>query len=312
MFSCKICTYKTYRKDNLNRHHNSKRHRDNVLIGKSKIEENGCKNVIHVGQNDILTGQNDIHVGQNDIFKNKEIFNCIKCLAKYKSKKRFDDHTKKCNGVDSFTCPKCMQTFKFRGNKSRHIKQNNCKPVSIFEYIKRQNEKQHITINNINNNTTNNNNITNNTFNNNITNIHINNYGKERVDYIMFDDFLKILKCCNDTIIPKYIKLKHFNPLFPENHNIKYKDNIFFIKTNDEWTIINSNLLSNKLYDSNGSEIYYTYNKLYDKIKDTINDNEQCEEIENKIDYGALEVKGQDKNIKKQIIDVVKTSKMNI
>jgi hypothetical protein len=289
------------------------------LIGKSKIEENGCKNVIHVGQNDILTGQNDIHVGQNDIhvgqndiFKNKEIFNCIKCLAKYKSKKRFDDHTKKCNGVDSFTCPKCMQTFKFRGNKSRHIKQNNCKPVSIFEYIKRQNEKQHITINNINNNTTNNNNITNNTFNNNITNIHINNYGKERVDYIMFDDFLKILKCCNDTIIPKYIKLKHFNPLFPENHNIKYKDNIFFIKTNDEWTIINSNLLSNKLYDSNGSEIYYTYNKLYDKIKDTINDNEQCEEIENKIDYGALEVKGQDKNIKKQIIDVVKTSKMNI
>ena len=108
MFSCQCCNYKTDRKDNLNRHHNSKRHRDNVLNENSKNEENTCKNVIHVGQNDILTGQNDIltgqndihvgqndiHVGQNDIFKNKEIFHCIKCLAKYQSRKRFDDHTK--------------------------------------------------------------------------------------------------------------------------------------------------------------------------------------------------------------------------
>ena len=194
MFSCKVCNYKTDRNDNLKRHQNSKIHNYNILRDNCKNEENTCKNDIHVGQNDIHVGQNDIHVGQNDILEQLEEFSCIKCLAKYKSKKRFNDHQKKCKGVDSFTCPKCMQTFKYRGNKSRHMKLNNCKPVSIFEYIKRQNEKQDVTINNINNNTTNNNNnITNNTINNNITNIHINNYGKERVDYIMFDDFLKIV-----------------------------------------------------------------------------------------------------------------------
>jgi hypothetical protein len=240
---------------------------------------------------------------EEKVIEEPQQLSCFKCKEIYNSKRRLHDHQKTCSGIDSLTCPRCMKTFDHRSNKSRHIKKGNCKPVSVFEYLKRKGM-----IENSNSNETNihgDHNTVNNT-NNMTTNIYINNYGKERIDYISFDDLLNILKCYNHSI-PNYIKYKHFNPLFPENHNIKYKDNIFFIKKNNEWNIINSGALSNKLYTEGGSELSYHSQVNDEQIKESVASEEVYENIKEFSDYVTKEAEGTDKEIKKEIIDVVKT-----
>ena len=90
-----------------------------------------------------------------------------------------------------------MFHFTTQGDKSRHIKRNNCKPKSIIHAINNNN------INNITNNNT----------------IIINNYGNERLDYFNDEFMYKLL--INDNSIRNYIENKHFNKEFPENQNIK-------------------------------------------------------------------------------------------
>jgi hypothetical protein len=132
------------------------------------------------------------------------------------------------------TCPKCMKTFSSSGNKTKHIKNNNCKAKSIIHTFN-EDVKHSLYINGNNNNNTTINNI-------------INNYGSERTDYITVDDMVKIFLHSGDNVVPKYIEFKHFNKNFPENHNIKYeKNNSCLIKHNGEWKITNLDNLSNKL-----------------------------------------------------------------
>lgn len=288
MYDCEICDYKTHRKDNYLRHEKSTRHLQKVKELLNVPTEHHELKVNELAQKPSMT------------------MCCYKCGEIYKTKKQFKIHEEKCIGVDSLTCTRCMTTFTDKGNKSRHLKKNNCKPISIFEYLKRKEfSDQNIAIN-TNNSTINHSTLNNNS--NNTTNIYINNYGKERMDYITFEDFLSIVKCCNNTIIPKYVKLKHFNPLFPENHNIKYKNNYFFIKRNGEWDVINSSTLSNKLYNDNGTEVLNKSEEFDDNIKQNITEENDYNDIKLQTNYVAMEIRNQDKEIKRQIIDVVKTA----
>ena len=190
MYNCDVCNYTTGRKDNYLRHMKSDKHINKSAKSSKEIP------IIHQQQN------------------NQSLYTCTKCSEDYKTKKHYDHHIKICTGIDSKTCPKCMKTFTDRGNKSRHIKNNSCKPVSIFEYLKRKHQPSTPVQNNKISNSTVNNSF--NTVNN--TNIYVNNYGKERTDYITYDDFLSIIKCCNTSIIPNYIKMKYF-------YKIEIKDN---------------------------------------------------------------------------------------
>jgi hypothetical protein len=182
-----------------------------------------------------------------------------------------------------------MTTFVNRQSKYRHIKVNKCKPKSIIHY---QNPN-HPSISNSNvsssyNNTTNSNNTTNNNnCNNNIT-ININDYGKERNDYITFDVFYKILRSVN--IIPNYIENKHFNPNYPENHNIKYENNTCLVKKNNKWKKTNISSISSDLFVHNSREINKRYNDFITVIDNIINDPEIIEQIRNKIDHNFIEL----------------------
>ena len=284
MFSCSCCDYKTNRIDNWKRHQRSSKHDTNTTLKKPEL----------------VTEQKEAFSTDDN-----QKLSCYKCLEDFKCKKGLTEHEKTCNGIDSLTCPRCMETFKHFSSKSKHIKKGKCKPVSIFEYLKRKGMVENTNHNDIafhgNHNTVHNTNHQNNT-----TNIYINNYGKERVDYLTFDDLLKILKCYTHSI-PNYIKYKHFNPLFPENHNIQYKDNIFFVKKDDEWKIINKEALSDKLYDDGGSELLYHSTVNDQKIKDTLQNEQIYEDMKETTDYATIAAKGNDKSIKKEIIDVVKT-----
>jgi hypothetical protein len=154
---------------------------------------------------------------------NNEDNKCSKCNKFYKTKKSLINHEKSCNGLSILTCPKCMKIFSHINNKNKHIKKNNCKAKSI---------------------------------NNNI-NDYINNYGNERIDYL--EDFINKPDIKDLPIhkrLIKYIEYKYFNEEFPENKNIKYKNNNCLIREDDKWKPKDLNNIIIDIIEKNKSIIY--------------------------------------------------------
>ena len=131
------------------------------------------------------------------------------------------------NGCKKFECCYCLKKFTTRQAKFKHEKDRcKLKPDS-FEEMSIQLKKKDLLINklveqvekllsknieSLNYNINSNNKITN--------NIMVNNYGEENLDYIT-NKVLKRLASYPASAIPKLIAMKHFNPKYPENHNIK-------------------------------------------------------------------------------------------
>ncbi len=262
-FKCEFCDKKLASKFSLDRH---------KLVCKKR--ENNCENTIQNVENTIQNCKNTIQNFKNAIPQVNKRFNCRKCNKGYNTLRLLNDHEPKCKGLNVLTCPRCMKTFSSSGNKSNHIKRNNCKPRSI---IYANTPHTNITNNNITNNI--------NTVNNN-NNIIINNYGNERTDYITFDDMIKILKHSGSSIIPKYIQMKHFNKKFPENNNIKYDiKNGCLIKNDDGWRSIGIDNISRRLIDHNSDEIGVFYDKNKDNINKIISDIQMLEYITSRFNY---------------------------
>jgi hypothetical protein len=253
VFKCDVCNKILASKYSVERHKKT-----------CKIAKNQEKNV-----NPNLKNVNSNLKNVNSIFEKNKI-SCKLCNKNYKTVRSLKEHEKKCKGLDVLTCPKCMKTFGSRFSKSNHIRRGNCEARSII-YANT----------NITNNTINN--ITNNTINNNII---INNYGNERTDYITFDDMIRILKDSGNSVIPRYIQMKHFNKGFPENNNIKYDDNKgCLIKKDNEWRNVCIDNLSKKLMNHNSNEIGVFYNKNKDKINKIFKDMEFLEFINTRFNY---------------------------
>tara|TARA_B000000477_G_scaffold110179_1_gene103504 strand:+ start:67 stop:1137 length:1071 start_codon:yes stop_codon:yes gene_type:complete len=244
-----------------------------IIDEKAYILENK-ENIIEDNEEDVIT---------NEEINNKNIMECSLCSKKYLTLKRYNLHISKCKGINILTCPKCMKTFCNTTSKSRHIKNNKCKAKSII-YA----NQPHMIINN-------------NIIQHNSINITINNYGSERMDYITNNEISKIIR--STKIIPKYIKFKHFNPDFPENHNIKFKDDRFFIKTHNEWEVINKYDLTNKLVGDNSYQLY----SLYIEKKEDIDGEIKNEEIiEDAVYVLEKAIEGLDnKNVNKNVADII-------
>ncbi len=312
MLKCDYCDYTSKRKHNLNRHieltHlNINTTTDNRIIEyvcnncnkkfasdySLKIHMSLCKKAI---QNEEKAIQNEEKAIQSEekAIHNKIIFNCFKCGKQYKTKKYLIEHEKKCIGVDALTCGRCMHRFSSTGNKSNHIKKNNCKPRSIINAI----------TNNITNNINNNNNC-NNTINNNYI---INNYGNERIDYITFQNMIEIFRN-GDYIIPKYIKLKHYNKEFPENHNIKYTNDGCLVKVNNEWIYKDINDFSETLLNRNATELKKYFDNKKREIDIAIKEVELFEFINSRLNYLDLQLnKNLFNSLKKEIKNIIKSN----
>jgi uncharacterized C2H2 Zn-finger protein len=153
IFSCEYCDYTTKRKYNLQRHQIalhisdiSKPNNEKKDIQPKKTEDKAiqCKETedkaIQTEELDKTEESKETEINdetqENDMQLMNEGFNCTKCGKIYKTKKSFINHEKKCIGIDSLTCPKCMITYSTYGNKSRHIKTNNCTARSIKYLLK--------------------------------------------------------------------------------------------------------------------------------------------------------------------------------
>jgi len=312
MFLCKDCNYKTNRKDTYNRHISSVKHMRKIAAVNNSV----CENVIFGGENTVISGENTVIRSENTVIRSENtvihgenaahnennVVCCKKCNKAYKSSRYLKDHERRCKGIDSLTCPRCMTTFTSRTNKSRHCKKNTCKPVSIFEA---DNVKSIINNNSINNNC---HNTTNNTVNNNnTTNIYINDYGKERKDYLLeYDNFYDIIRVPNNSILVKYLKCKNFNPHFPENRCLKYENKRFKLKENDRWELINATALKDKLFFDCGSEVLNVFGRHEDKLKHTISNVDFFNAVKKKSDFFQLQLEGSDKEIKNRMLDAIK------
>ena len=288
-FKCSFCNYVSTRRFNILRHETAKHSKEVLQLFNNdecnKKDEKPIindKNLITTLKTTIPEIKIDIQKVKIDIQNDKidinnqnnkktivKNLNCSKCLKKYSNTKSLIKHEENCKGINKLTCPKCMHLFTSYGNKSRHIKNNNCKPKSII-YALHQNKQENQKENE--NTTIINNNITNNIITNYNT-IIINNYGSERVDYLTNDDMMKILTMGPMKTIPNYIERKHFDKNFPENHNILYdnKSKICKIKENNTWKDTNVALVSSKIIDDNSNILlsYFLHNKdiLFKKIQ---------------------------------------------
>lgn len=278
MYKCKFCNYSTIKKYNFDRHCSNKH-----LIDIDKI--------IHNQEIDKIMNE------QNTDIKHHY---CSKCYKEYTSRKYLNEHEQKCNGMDILTCPTCMTTFAHYQSKYRHIKKNNCTPKSKLHY-QNPNISQVNSHNTYNTNNANNTNNTNNTNCNNIYNITINDFGKERIDYITVDKLICILRSNN--IIPNYIDCKHFNENFPENHNIKFENNVCYVRKHDKWQPITIDKLSSSLLQTNTNELAKKYNSAKDIIEGIIQNVDVMEYIEKKFDYLDLMT---NKNKYKEALDDIK------
>ena len=227
---CDICNYSTNRKYDLKRHQNA--------IHNLRVP---AKSDFLMPETNVMPKKINVMPNKKNVMPNENM--CKKCNKIYKIKKYLIEHEEKCKGVDELTCPRCMISFSNRHNKSNHIKRNTCKPRSIIHA--RVPNPQNIEptnnidtqINNIDIDTQNIDNQTN--IQNQHINIYVNNYGKERTDYLDYDKMLAIFKKVYNipTLLTKEI---HFNEEFPENNNIKYHDTKnCLIKEDDEfrgWT----------------------------------------------------------------------------
>jgi hypothetical protein len=239
---CQFCNYKTDVKCNLIRHQNAKHSKE--ICEKSSISEN-VQNVTPNLQNVTPNVQNVTPNVQN---VTPNILSCSKCNKNYKTARHLDNHEKKCNKVDSLTCPRCMISFSNRHHKSRHIKADTCKARSIIHArtpnIQNITNIENQTINNINNQTNN--------------NIIINNFGSERIDHISNIDINKMLIGGANTI-PLYIEKKHFDKNFPENNNITFtNENKCKVLEDNIWKEKDLGIISSKLVHDN-TEILLLY-----------------------------------------------------
>jgi hypothetical protein len=308
IFSCEYCDFTTKRKYNLQRHQIALHISDISKFDKEeKAIQNEKKDIINE-KKDIINKNNDIINEKKDIINNiqsiNEYLNCTKCSKIYKTKKSLINHEKNCIGINSLTCCKCMKEFTTYGNKSRHIKTNNCKAKSIIHSSNNNNITPNINFNGNNNNNINGNN------NNIINNNYINNFGSERTDYITYDDMYNIIRLSGVNVIPRYIEMKHFNKDFPENHNIKYeKNNNCLIKKNGEWRITNIENLSKNLINKNSYEISNYYNNNKTKINNSISDIDLIEFIFKKFNYLDLCLdKKLYTNIKDEIKEIIRST----
>jgi hypothetical protein len=313
MYVCHDCGYKTERKDAYVRHQNSKKHLKNALdkthhnsenVGSlSKNVVSNSKNVVSNSKNVVSDSENVVSNSENVVSNSENVahYNCKKCSKRYKKKESLDNHEKTCTGVDCLTCPRCMKTFADRHTKCKHCKRNTCKPVSIFEAENVKSIISHSYNNNTNSLNTNNTNITN------ITNVYVNDYGKERKDYLLaYDNFFDIIRIPNNNILVKYLKCKNFNPLFPENHCIKYENRCFKLKENNKWRLINPTALKDKLYYDCGSEVLHVFDTNEERIRKQIQNDDHFEAVKKKSNFMQLEMQDLDTEIKNSMLDVVK------
>ena len=282
MFWCKSCEYKTDRKFNLKTHIKNKHNRDATDDELSKEQISSKMEQIsseveqissEVEQISSKKGTNIIQNGTNIIPKRQKNMACKKCSKNFKSLKGFKKHEDICKGVSNpLECHHCHHIFATPQSKSKHIKICKIKEAQLI--VKDYNQTNNIQNNNnqhIYYNYTINNNVyrsSNNMYIDNDNHYNINNineFGKEDISYIEPKKMEKIVLNCD---VKTLIKEKHFNPLHPENQNVRVNCNKSYkVLKGNQWQVETKDTIQTSMYNNTKSDIHnYAHNHLFHKI----------------------------------------------
>ena len=208
-YVCKRCGYSVSHKHNFIKHLNRKRNCKPILsdisIETLKLELEG-KSLEGVG-NVVVVVENVVEKSLQGV----ELIQCKFCKKKFKKKKYLTQHLKRYGNCK-----------KKSNNDSLIENSTNDEKTSLIQLMSQQMEemrKQHaLEIEKLLEKVGNNNNNTH--IENQQINIHINNHGKENLEYIT-DEYLSNLLKIPYGAVQKLIKNIHFHPKHPENHNVK-------------------------------------------------------------------------------------------
>ena len=244
LYKCEACNFASILKPNYNRHLKTKKHQLNI-----------CNFVIPM----VMT-TNDHKMTTND------------------HKMTTNDH-KMTTKKHKYSCDFCDSTFSTKPHKRRHelhfCKENNSimsEKIYNLEKEKKKLEKEIVKLIDKVGNVTNNNT-------NNI--IVVNNYGKENTDYLTIDKIKKLLNRPYDSV-QELIKMLHYDPDHPENHNIKItnKKEPYALVWNDSiWELRKKKSVVKDLVDKGYMMIDGTHdtidetNNKYIKFQDNFEDN---------------------------------------
>ena len=244
MYECERCGYQTRLKTDFKRHLERQKlcpptlndYSREILLKKFK-DLNSKNNFFKKTVINLLEDDKKCEEKQEKLYENiYKDYNVDLTGEGRKKKKKQENSDKDTVEKKIFVCPTCSQTFTRIDNLKRHFKQICNKVVEekqtneslLDEYnkLKKENEelrvqtqKAAIIIHHTKNIGTNfeNANIQQNNFQQN--NIQLKAFGKENLAPVNNEALLGIIR--NPEIgIPKLIKLLHFNPEYPENHNI--------------------------------------------------------------------------------------------
>ena len=251
LYKCVYCNFASILKPNYNRHLKTKKHlrqHTNSLIP------------MVMTTNDHKMTTNDHKMTTND------------------HKMTTNDHkmtTKKLK----YSCDFCDATFSTKPHKRRHelhfCKENTSimtNKIQTLEKEKKKLEKEIVKLIDKVGNVTNNNT-------NNI--IVVNNYGKENTDYLTIDKIKKLLNRPYDSV-QELIKMLHYDPDHPENHNIKItnkKEPYALVWNNPIWELRKKKSVVKDLVDKGFMMIDTTHNNInetnnkYIKFQDNFEDN---------------------------------------
>tara|TARA_B100000035_G_C21033250_1_gene569496 strand:+ start:2920 stop:3786 length:867 start_codon:yes stop_codon:yes gene_type:complete len=216
-------------------------------------------------------------------------FNYERHLSTVKHKKM----TKRKNGEKeskTHMCEDCGKVYKYRQGLSFHRK--TCTGKTLIKQYLEEREKENknemdelraqvallmeqnaklkannTRITNTNNNTTNN--TTNNTQNIYIT---VNTFGKENIDYITDKAVCKAISMAPFKTIPNIIRMIHFDPEHPENHNVKMtnrKLKYAEVFKDNEWVTTSREKAMNDMIQNGYNVAAQKYSDNKEKIKDS-------------------------------------------
>ena len=221
LYSCSRCHYSTKRKSNFSNHLNRKNKCQKQF---SNVSIASLKKKYNIKNKQFRTNK----IAENDYIK----------LA-----------SSKCN--QSFSCEICQKSFKYRQNRWRH--QKKCeKGKSIlmvteqkFKDMKLQIQEQQNQLDKLLEQQVQNNtiiekvdSIDNSIDNSTTNNITINVYKNTNTSMITNKKIIELMNGTVDFIFTKLAQYIHFNPKYPENHNMVVLDdrtNNIYIKETDSW-----------------------------------------------------------------------------
>ena len=301
MFVCKICNKDFKQSSNLKAHENKKNRCGNNNIkpenSVNKPEfsvnkpENSVRNKnVNIDIDEIINNNNDKKYSCNFCYKNYTRIDTknkheLSCHQKDRTQNAINDYGKLKNKYDKLLLDNKELQFNYDklllNNKELQFNYDKLINDNLLKNKKKTKKNIIDGNNNIINNNTINNKITNdNKVINKTVNININSLGNENVDHLL-NDPNKLKQYIdnvfeNDNIFLGSMEMINFDPNYPENHNIRYKNirsNDVDIYDDDKWkvkdlnTISNSLLLCNRNYLNN---LILKNNDISQKIKDGI------------------------------------------